>query len=107
VRSLGFCGFHVENDAYILAFLAAQVPRDHATDFVASGTTSTLSSACHLDETIAFIQTLMPLISVGLISNLDETGLSDREERRGKTVLMPVQGAESRLHYPVHRNIRH
>jgi hypothetical protein len=60
-----------------------------------------------LDEDIALIQTLVPLVLAELIYNLNETGLSDWEEPRDKIVLIPAQVGGPVLHYPVDRSFRH
>jgi hypothetical protein len=41
------------------------------------------------------------------ISNLDEIGLSDWEERKPKPILVPVSEAAAQLYCPVDRQIRH
>jgi hypothetical protein len=42
-----------------------------------------------------------------IIFNLDETGLSEWENRRSKPVLAPTQEQESTLHYPVDQSVRY
>lgn len=61
----------------------------------------------YLDRYIALIKTYVPLVPAELIFNMDETGLSDWEERRPKRVLVPIHAGDSQLHYPVDRRIRH
>jgi hypothetical protein len=59
----------------------------------------------HLDEYIALIQTLVPLVPAELIHNLDETNLNDCEECRDKRVLVPAHVAESAFYYLVDSGI--
>jgi hypothetical protein len=64
-------------------------------------------SSCWLDSYIQFIKNYVPKIPAELIFNLDETGLSDWEERKEKVVLVPSAHIDSTLHYPVNRSVRH
>jgi hypothetical protein len=61
----------------------------------------------HLDAYINLIKSYIPLVPSELVFNLDETGLSDWEERRPKPVLIRADLANQSLHYPVDRAIRH
>jgi hypothetical protein len=47
------------------------------------------------------------IVPTELLFNLDETGLSDWENRKTKRVLVPAVAEDSRLHYPINRAIRH
>jgi hypothetical protein len=60
-----------------------------------------------LDRYITLIKTWVPLVPAELIFNMDETGLSDWEERKPKPVIVPSSMDDSFLHYPVDRAIRH
>lgn len=60
-----------------------------------------------LDQYIAMIKAYVPLVPAELIFNLDETGLSDWEERKAKQVIVPQHAKHTALHYPVDRTIRH
>jgi hypothetical protein len=62
---------------------------------------------CWLDSYIQLINTYVPKISAELIFNINETRLSDREERKEKIVLDPSAHIDSRLHSPVDESIRH
>jgi hypothetical protein len=62
---------------------------------------------CWLDSYIQLIKNYVPKIPAGLIFNIDESGLSDWEERKEKRVLMPSGHIDSTLHYPVNRSLRH
>jgi hypothetical protein len=53
------------------------------------------------------IKKIVPSLPAELIFNLDETGLSDWENRKTKPVLVPVTEGDSKLHYPINRAIRH
>jgi hypothetical protein len=44
----------------------------------------------YLDRDLALIKSWIPIVAVELIFNLDETGLSDWEERKAKSVLVPT-----------------
>jgi hypothetical protein len=61
----------------------------------------------HLDEYINLSKAYIPLVPSTLVFNLDETGLSDWEERRPKPVLVTVDRASQPLSYLVDRGIRH
>jgi hypothetical protein len=61
---------------------------------------------CSLDSYIQLIKNYVPKILAELIFNIDETGLSDWEERK-KMVLIPSAHIDSTLHYPVNRSVRH
>jgi hypothetical protein len=60
---------------------------------------------CHLEEYLTLIKKIAPLIPTELLFNLDETRLSEWENRRSKPVLVPTQEQESTLHYPVDRSV--
>jgi hypothetical protein len=62
---------------------------------------------CYFDKYIDLIQACVPLVPSELIFNLDESGLSDWEERKSKAVLVKTKAADQPLHYPVDRGIRH
>ena len=42
-----------------------------------------------------------------MIYNIDETGLSDWEEHKQKTVIVPEEIDTGNLHYPVDRGIKY
>jgi hypothetical protein len=60
-----------------------------------------------MDDYIRLIQTYVPFVPTELIFNLDETGLSDWEERKSKPVVVPSDATQTPLHYPADRGIRH
>jgi hypothetical protein len=62
---------------------------------------------CYLDKYITLIKPWVPLVPAELIFNLDETGLSDWEERKPKPALIPTDLEDSHFHYPADRAIRH
>jgi hypothetical protein len=61
----------------------------------------------YLQGFIDLLRMYVPLVPSELIFNLDETGLSDWEERKRKRVLVRADRADYELHYPVDRAIRH
>jgi hypothetical protein len=61
---------------------------------------------CYLDKYIDLIKAYIPLVPSELIFNVDESGLSGREERKLKAVLVKAEAADQPLHYPVDRWIR-
>jgi hypothetical protein len=61
----------------------------------------------HVDQNIRPIKELVPLVPTELLFNIDESGLSDWEERKLKCVLIPTEARETTLHYPASRKIRH
>jgi hypothetical protein len=61
---------------------------------------------CYLEEYLTLIKKIVPIVPTGLLFNLDETGLSEWENRRSKSVLVPTQEHEYTLHYPVDRSVR-
>jgi hypothetical protein len=60
-----------------------------------------------MDQCIPLIKAWAPLVPAELIFNLDETGLSDWEERKPKPALIPTDLRDSHFHYPADRAIRH
>jgi hypothetical protein len=60
----------------------------------------------YLEEYLTLIKKIGPTVPAELLFNLDETGLSERENRRSKPVLVPTQEQESTLHYVVDRSVR-
>jgi hypothetical protein len=62
---------------------------------------------CYLDKYINPIKACIPLVPSELIFNLDESGLSDWEERKSRAVLVKAEAADQPLHYPVDCGIRH
>jgi hypothetical protein len=61
----------------------------------------------YFEEYLTLIKKIVPIIPTELLYNLDETGFSEWENRRGEPVLVPTQEQESTLHYPVDRSVRH
>jgi hypothetical protein len=53
------------------------------------------------------IKNYVSKIPAELIFNIDETGLSDWEERKEKMVFVPSAHIDSTLHYPINRSVRH
>jgi hypothetical protein len=64
-------------------------------------------SRCYLEEHLTLIKKIVPIVPIELLFNLDETGLSEWENRRSKPVLIPTQEQESILHCPVDRSVKH
>jgi hypothetical protein len=60
-----------------------------------------------LNDYVSFIKEYVPLVPAELIFNLDETSLSDWEERKTKLVIILSHASSSTLHYPINRAIRH
>jgi hypothetical protein len=61
----------------------------------------------HLNQYISLIQRLIHLSPAELIFNVDESGLSDWEERKQKEVIVIKDVEADDLHYGVDRSIRH
>jgi hypothetical protein len=61
----------------------------------------------YLNDYISLIKTYTPLVPAELIFNLDETGLSDWEERKAKPVIIQSHASQTALHYPIDRTVRH
>jgi hypothetical protein len=61
----------------------------------------------YLERYLDLIKIWVPLVPAELIFNMDETGLSDWEERKPKPVLVPATMEDTTFHYPVDRGIRH
>lgn len=61
----------------------------------------------YLKEYLDLVEVLIKITLAELIYNIDESGLSDWEERKPKTVLVPTEIDTGDLHYPVNRGIRH
>lgn len=61
----------------------------------------------YLDRYITLIKVWVPLVPVDLIFNLDETNLSDWEQRKAKPIFVPITMNNSLLHCPTDRGIRH
>jgi hypothetical protein len=59
------------------------------------------------NDYISLIKEYVPLVPGELIFNLDETGLSDWEERKTRPVIIPSHTSPSTLHYPIDRAISH
>jgi hypothetical protein len=62
---------------------------------------------CYLEDYLALIKKIMPSVPAELIFNLDETGLSDWEDRITQAVFVPATEGDSKLHYPINRAMRH
>ena len=60
-----------------------------------------------LIEYIDLVDKVITMSPAELIYNMDESGLSDWEERKPKTVVIPKELENVKLHYPVDRGIRH
>lgn len=61
----------------------------------------------YLIEYLDLVECIIEITPAELIYNIDETGFSDWEERRPKTVIVPSEISEDDLHYPINRGIRH
>lgn len=60
-----------------------------------------------LIQYLDLIKVLIQIRAAELIYNIDEIGLSDWEERKPKTVIVPEEIDTGNLHYPVNRGIKH
>jgi hypothetical protein len=60
-----------------------------------------------LDNDLMLIKRYVPLVLSELIFNINECGFSEREERKKKPVIVPIEEQGTTLHYPVNRQIRH
>jgi hypothetical protein len=60
-----------------------------------------------LDQYLGLITKMVPVACCELIYSVDETGLSDWEERRSKQVIAPAATKGQTLHYRADRGIRH
>jgi hypothetical protein len=58
------------------------------------------------EGSINLIRKYVPLVPTELIFNIDESGFSDWEERKSKTILIPREARRMTIHYPVSRKIR-
>jgi hypothetical protein len=56
---------------------------------------------------INLIKEYVPLVPTELIFNIDESGFSDWEERKSKSMLILIEARRATVHYPVSRKIRH
>jgi hypothetical protein len=61
----------------------------------------------YLEEYLKLIKKVVSIVPTELLSNLDETGFSEWENRKREPVLVPTRKQESTLHYPVDRSVRH
>ena len=61
----------------------------------------------YLEEYLDLIEVIIEATPAELVYNIDETGLSDWEEKKPKTVIVPARIPDDELHYPVNRGIRH
>ena len=60
-----------------------------------------------LTEFLDLVDHIIQITPAELVYNIDETGLSDWEERHTKTVIVPSEIDVENLHYPVDRGNRH
>lgn len=61
----------------------------------------------YLIRYLDIVELLIDVAPAELVYNIDETGLSDWEERKPKTVVIPKGVPKEQLHYPVNRGNRH
>ena len=61
----------------------------------------------YLIEFMNLVEKIITIVPADLVYNIDETGLSDWENRKPKTVIIPKDLENEDLHYPVNRGIRH
>ena len=61
----------------------------------------------YLTQFMDLVEKIIPNVPADLIYNIDETGLSDWENRKPKTVIMPKELEKIDKHYPINRGIRH
>lgn len=60
-----------------------------------------------LQDFLDLIENIISITPAELIYNIDETGLSDWEERKSKTVVVPTELAKNKLNYPIDRRNKH
>jgi hypothetical protein len=63
-------------------------------------------SQSYLDQYLALIKEWVAVVPAELMFSIDECGLSDWEERKPKSVLIPCRVNNVTLHYPVDCGIR-
>jgi hypothetical protein len=61
----------------------------------------------YLDGSIRLIKEYVPLVPTELLFNINESGFSDWEERKPKSVLIPTEARGTTLYYSGSRKIRH
>jgi hypothetical protein len=59
----------------------------------------------NLDRYIKLIHKYVPLVPTELLFNIHESGFSDCEECKPKSVLIPLEGQTTAPHYPTSRKI--
>jgi hypothetical protein len=62
---------------------------------------------CFLDQTLICITQFVRGRPTELVFNLDEVGISEWEDRKTKTVLVPKSMSEQMMHHKVNRNLKH
>jgi hypothetical protein len=62
---------------------------------------------CFLDETLSCLATVVQGRPTELVFNLDEVGISDWEDRKTKSVLVPRSMADQAVHHKVSRKLKH
>jgi hypothetical protein len=60
----------------------------------------------HLERYINLMKEYVLLVPTELIFNIDESGFSDWEDRKSKSILIPIEARRTTLNYPVSRKIR-
>ena len=61
----------------------------------------------YLTEYLDLVENIIKIAPSALIYNIDETGLSDWEERKPKNVIVPKELADCDLQYPIDRTNKH
>jgi hypothetical protein len=61
----------------------------------------------YLNQYIELIRKYVPFVPVDLTDNLDKIGLSDWQDSKPKSVLVPTNLGDSIVHYPINHQIRH
>lgn len=61
----------------------------------------------YLSQYLDLVELIIEITPAELVYNFNETGLSDWEERKPKTVVIPSELRDDDLHYPINRSIRH
>ena len=61
----------------------------------------------YLREYLDLVEIIIQIPPAELVYNIDEPGLSDWEERKPKTVIIPSEINNDDFHYPINRGNRH
>lgn len=61
----------------------------------------------YLSKYLNLVEKVIQITPADLVSNIDESGLSDWEEREPKTIIVPSEIDNEDLYYPINRGNRH